>query len=198
MSSKFSSNVLLVTHLAHDLHFRAILLDVIIELSSGHMLVLFSVANIASKFGAGELGVGLKFSQGLPDDFPSSVLRVAPVREFTKVDTISKYLVNFLHEVSSGLAVWTTDIKPRSLSLSSVEVLRLRFVLRRKASLSSSTISSGRNHLSLFLLRLNSRLSHNVVSWVGSWINGVVRVRSHWIFHWSLPFLELELAILAE
>jgi len=56
---EFCSDIFLVADLAYDLHLRAVPLDVLMKLASGHVLVLLSVADVAAKFGAVELSVGL-------------------------------------------------------------------------------------------------------------------------------------------
>ena len=56
---EFCSDIFLVADLAHDHHFRAVPLNVLMKLASGHVLVLLSVADVAAKFGAVELSVGL-------------------------------------------------------------------------------------------------------------------------------------------
>ena len=52
---KFTSWILLVADLARDKNFWAVSLDMVIELSSSHVLELGSVADITSELGAVEL-----------------------------------------------------------------------------------------------------------------------------------------------
>lgn len=111
MSLKLVPSVLLVAHLAHHLHLWAVSLDVVVQLGSCHVLELLSVADIAAKFGALVLGVSLELSQGFPDNLGTTLVRPASMRELAEVNTVTKNLVNLLHEVSSGLAVGAADIK---------------------------------------------------------------------------------------
>ena len=73
MLSEFSSGVFLVTNLTHNHYFWAVSLDMIVQLRSGHMLVLISIANIAAKLWAVELGVGLQLAESLPNDLILSI-----------------------------------------------------------------------------------------------------------------------------
>jgi hypothetical protein len=82
------SSVLLVANLAHHLHLRAISLDVVVKLGSGHMLELLPVANIATELGAVKLGMCLQLSKGLPNDL-RSMDSVASMRELTEINTVS-------------------------------------------------------------------------------------------------------------
>jgi len=129
MISKFSPGVFLIANLAHNKYFRAIILDVIMKLSSCQMLELFPVANITSELRAVELSMSLKFTQSFPYNFSSSI-SMALVREFTKVDTVFKDLIYFLHKVSSSLTVWTTNIIVWSNTMS--------YLNMRTSSISSS------------------------------------------------------------
>ena len=127
MSLEFDSGILFVAHLAHNFDLRAISLDVVVKLSTGHVLELLSIADIAAKLGALVLGVCLQLSESLPDDLLAiSLLRPASVRELTEVNAVSKDLVHLLHEVSSRLAVgaadvvlWSHELLPGNLSLAS-------------------------------------------------------------------------------
>ena len=62
MSSELTSGVFLITDLTHNLHFWAVSFDVVIQVGTSHMLILVSVADIATKFWAVELGVGLQLT----------------------------------------------------------------------------------------------------------------------------------------
>lgn len=113
---ELASWVLLVADLAHDHHFSAVSLYVVIELCSRHVLVLITIANVATKFGAVELSMCLKLSKSLPDDLVLSIQRWALVRELTEVDTVLEDLVYRLEEITSALAVRAANIKVRSRS----------------------------------------------------------------------------------
>jgi hypothetical protein len=111
MASKFVSSIVLVAYLAHNFDLWAISLDVIIELSSCQVLILLSIANITAKFRARILSMCLEFSKSLPDDFATlSFLIVASMWELTEINTVSKNLVDLLHEISSSLAVRAADV----------------------------------------------------------------------------------------
>ena len=138
MSVEFTSWVLLVADLAHDHDFWTVALDVIVELRSGHVLELRSVADVATELRAVELGVSLKFSESLPDDF--STISVAFVRELTEINTVSDDLVDFLEEVTSGLTIGAANIE---VSWSSVGHLTIGI---------ASSISTGRHQLVINLL----------------------------------------------
>jgi len=111
MSLKLVPSVLLVAHLAHHLHFWAVPLNVVVQLGSCQVLELLSVADVAAEFRALVLGVSLKLSQGLPDNFGTTLVRPASVRELAEVNAVTKDLVDLLHEVSSGLAVGAADVE---------------------------------------------------------------------------------------
>ena len=96
MISELSSWVLLVANLAHDWDFRTVSLDVVVKLGSSHMLEFFSVADIASEFRARVLSMSLELSQSLPDNFTSSIVKVASMRELTEINTVLKDLVDLL------------------------------------------------------------------------------------------------------
>ena len=87
--SKLSSSILLVTHLAHHLHFWAIFADVIIQLSSCHVLELFPVANITAKLWTGELSMSLELAKGLPNDLRASPVNMTSMWELTEVNAVS-------------------------------------------------------------------------------------------------------------
>lgn len=129
MVSEFSSNVLLVTNLAHYLNFRAISLDVIIELSSGHVLELFSIADITTKFRAAKLSMSLKFSKSLPDNLVFSIGCVASMWKLTEINTVSQNFVNFLHEITSSLTVGAANVIVWSLTADSTLVLSGKFLI---------------------------------------------------------------------
>ena len=66
----------------------------VIQLRSRHVLELGSVADVATEFWAGELGVSLELSEGCPDDL--TIGSRALVREFTKIYAVSNNLVYLL------------------------------------------------------------------------------------------------------
>jgi hypothetical protein len=111
MALELISSILFVADLAHNLHFWAISLDVIIKLSSCHVLELLSIANVATEFGALVLSMCLELTEGLPDDLRATFSGPASMRELTEVNTVSKNLVDLLQEVTSSLAIWAADIK---------------------------------------------------------------------------------------
>lgn len=90
MGIKFISCILLIADHAHDFDIRAVSLDVVIKLGSGHMLKLLSIADIATELRAVVLSVSLEFSKSLPDNLTTIALLVpASVWEFTEVNAIS-------------------------------------------------------------------------------------------------------------
>jgi hypothetical protein len=96
MVLEFGSGVLFVANLAHHFHFRAISLDVVVELRSRHVLKLFTVADIAAKFWTFKLSMGLKLAKSFPDNLRVSCLNVASMRELTEVNTVSKDFIHLL------------------------------------------------------------------------------------------------------
>lgn len=90
MGIKFISCILLIADHAHDFDIRAVSLDVVIKLGSGHMLKLLSIADIATELRAVVLSVSLEFSKSLPDNLTTIALLVpASVWEFTEVNAVS-------------------------------------------------------------------------------------------------------------
>jgi hypothetical protein len=57
--SELSSHVLVLADLTENVHFRALLFDVLEQLRSRHVLKLLPVADVAAKFRAAELGMSL-------------------------------------------------------------------------------------------------------------------------------------------
>lgn len=96
MVGKFFASVFLVADLAHDLDVWTVPLDMLIQLHSRHMLIFLTIANVATEFRTVELCMSLKFSQGLPNDFSSSVEARAFMWEFTEVNTVLQHLVHLL------------------------------------------------------------------------------------------------------
>ena len=90
MGIKFISCILLIADHTHDFDIRAVSLDVVIKLGSGHMLKLLSIADIATELRAVVLSVSLEFSKSLPDNLTTIALLVpASVWEFTEVNAVS-------------------------------------------------------------------------------------------------------------
>lgn len=109
MVSELGSSIFLVTNLAHHENFGTIVFDMLVKLSSSQVLEFFSVADVAAEFWAVELSMCLELSESLPDDFSSSI-SVTFMWELAEIDTVFEYLVYFLKEVASCLAVWTANI----------------------------------------------------------------------------------------
>jgi hypothetical protein len=80
------------------------------KLGSCHLLEILMVADIAPKFRAIEKSMLLKFIHCFPNYFPAFAVHVASMRELTKVNAVSYNLINFLHEITSFLTIWATDI----------------------------------------------------------------------------------------
>jgi len=47
---------------------------VVVELSTGHMLILFTVADVTTELGAIELSMGLELIQSLPNNFTMAII----------------------------------------------------------------------------------------------------------------------------
>lgn len=105
------SSVFFVAHLAHYHHFGAFSSDVFVQLGSSHMLKFITIAYIATEFGAVELGVNLKFTQGFPHDFTFAIGTRTSMWELTEIDTILENLINWFKEVATLLTVGTAQIK---------------------------------------------------------------------------------------
>ena len=67
MSLQFFDEIVFAADLTLDQNFRAVSLDMVMELGSGHMLELGSIADITSELGAVEL------SEGLSEDLTEQV-----------------------------------------------------------------------------------------------------------------------------
>jgi hypothetical protein len=74
MLSKYIARVFFVTNLAHDLDLRTIFSNVVVKLSTSHMLILFTVADITTELWAIELSMCLELIQSLPDDFTMAII----------------------------------------------------------------------------------------------------------------------------
>jgi hypothetical protein len=136
MLVELSSWILLVADLAHDKNFWAVSLDMIMELGSGHMLELGSVADITSELGAVELSVCLELTEGLPDDL--AAIFIASMWELTEINAVLNNLVNFLEEITTSLAIGAANVITASWSWCALRNQLIRGT--------SSSISTGRHH----------------------------------------------------
>lgn len=118
MIMEISSWILFIANLTHDKNLRAFTSNMLLELSTCHMLKFFTVANIATEFRAVELSMGLQFTQSFPYDFVVSMNRWTSMWEFTKINTVLENFIYLLKKITFGLTVRTTNIIIRSLSLS--------------------------------------------------------------------------------
>lgn len=142
---------LLIAELALDHDFRALTLDVLEQLSTGHVLELLLVADVAPELGTLVHGVLLQLKQRLPDDAAALVLDVALVRELAEVDAISQHLVHILEEVTALLTVGAADVEAaRRRTNMALGVLRPVGVLQVAPVLLVDLALAGR-HLSQFL-----------------------------------------------
>ena len=172
MFSKITSRIFFVADLAHDKNFWAVSLDMIMELGSGHMLELRSVADITSELGAVELSVCLELTEGLPDDL--TAIFIASMWELTEINAVLNNLVNFLEEITTSLAIGAANVVTTSWSWCALRNQLIRGT--------SSSISTGRHQFVVNFLR--------------------EIVPLHWILrmlHYSArTLLELKLTILTE
>ena len=83
----------------------------LVQLGTGHMLILISIANVAAKFGAVELGVDLELAESLPDDLAFTLRSWASMWELAEIDTILENFVYWLQKVASALAIWAAEVK---------------------------------------------------------------------------------------
>lgn len=93
MSGKISSVEIFYANLALNHNRRAIILDMLGQLSSCHVLEIFIVANVASKFRTLVHGMLLKIFHRLPNN---DLLSVVPalMRKLTEVNAVLEDLVN--------------------------------------------------------------------------------------------------------
>jgi len=96
---EFGSVEVLVAHLALDHHLWALLLNMLEKLSTGHVLEIFVVTNVAAKLGAVVDGVVLQVLHGLPDESSLPVLLKASMGELTEVNTILKDVIDVFQEI---------------------------------------------------------------------------------------------------
>ena len=94
------------------------------KLSSRHLLEIFMVADITSKLWTIKKSMFLKFIHCFPNNFTAFAVNVASMREFTKINAVSDYFINFLHEITSFLTIWTADIITWSLTHASSFILQ--------------------------------------------------------------------------
>ena len=124
MRSKLGTIELSTTNLTLHHHSRALSFNMLEKLSPRHVLKLLLVTNITTKFGTFVQGMFLKIQHCFPNNSSILGLRITLVREFTEIDTVHKNLVDWLQEISSNLAMGTTNIL-----LSLIIHLRLVFLL---------------------------------------------------------------------
>jgi hypothetical protein len=109
-----ASSILLVAHLAHHQNLWTLKADMLLELSSGHVLELVSKANVATKLWTVELGMSLELAQSLPDDVVSTTLDGwTSMRKFTEINTVFQDLVYFSKKITFRLAIRAANIKLR-------------------------------------------------------------------------------------
>ena len=124
MRSKLGTIELSTTNLTLHHHSRALSFNMLEKLCPRHVLKLLLITNITTKFGTFVQGMFLKIQHCFPNNSSILGLRITLVREFTEIDTVHKNLVDWLQEISSNLAMGTTNIL-----LSLIIHLRLVFLL---------------------------------------------------------------------
>ena len=91
---KFGSDVLAVANLTHHWDIWTLVLNVVLQLTSGHVLELFPQTDVAAEFRAMELSMHLQIVQSLPHYERAAILWVpASVRELTDINTIGDNVV---------------------------------------------------------------------------------------------------------
>jgi hypothetical protein len=111
MVVEVSSSIFFITNLTHYQNFWALNTNMLLELSSGHMLILVSETDITTEFWAIELSMSLKFTKGLPNDFIVSLNRRAFMWELTEINTVFQNFINFSKEISFSLTIRAANIK---------------------------------------------------------------------------------------
>ena len=111
MISKVSSIIVFITNLTLNHDLWTFFLYMLKQLSSRHMLEIFMIANVTSKLRAFVHCVLLKFIHCFPNNFTISIVFITLMRKFTKINTICKYFVNIMKEVTLGLTIWTHYLK---------------------------------------------------------------------------------------
>jgi len=107
---------LFVANLALDHNFGTISFDVISQLGSSHLLILWEVADVATILGT---LIVISMTLKLTDSFPHDLgVLITLVRELTEIDAVSNNWVNFGQEIAlaftvgarHGLAAWNSTI----------------------------------------------------------------------------------------
>lgn len=106
MISEITSKEFLVTKLTLNHDLSTIIFDMLEKLRTRHMLVLFSETNVAAEFRTFKHSMLLKFEQGFPDNLRILSIKPTFMWEFTEIDAITNYLVNFDNEITSLIAIW--------------------------------------------------------------------------------------------
>lgn len=145
---EFCSVEVFVTDLALDHDLRTLSFDVLEQFSSSQVLEVLVIADVATELWAVVHGMLLQLLHSLPDYLSTLGLK-AFVRELAEVNAIPQYLVDFLHEISSGLAVRAADIVPWSGS---------RALLLRALAFVASILLSSISSLQLYLAVLAEQL----------------------------------------
>jgi len=114
-------------------HFWTFCFNMIEKLCPCQMLELFLIAYIATEFWTVIDSMLLKFKKCFPNNASIlSVFKIAFMRKFTKINAISKNLINFLQKVASFLTIWTANIV-------SVWPFSNKFIVRMSSSCNSAT-----------------------------------------------------------
>ena len=118
-----------VANLALNHHGWAFSLNVLTELCPCHVLIVFLVTNITSKFGALVQCMLLQLTHRFPYDRTLLfITHIASVGEFAKVNAVFKHFVYFLHEI---LIYWVAlDLAVRAQSV--IRAVHLGLVLQLK------------------------------------------------------------------
>ena len=113
MTSKISSCILLIANLAHNENFWTFISNMLLQLSSCHMLEFRSIADVTAKFRAIKLCMCLQFTQSFPNDWTLSIYRWTSMWKFTEVNAVFQNFIYFLQEITFYLAIWATDFEIR-------------------------------------------------------------------------------------
>ena len=101
---EFGSAKVALANLALNDDLWAVSLDMLEQLCSSHVLELFLVADVAAELGALVHWMVLQISHSFPDNNLTAIFP-ALVWELTEVNAIAKNFIDWLHEISSFLAV---------------------------------------------------------------------------------------------
>jgi hypothetical protein len=104
---ELGAGVLPVADLAHYKDVRTFVLDMGLQIDTGHVLELLAVADVAAILGTLELGVVLQLFERLPKNNARAVALEAPVRKLTEIDAVLDDLIHRLEEVTLDAAVRT-------------------------------------------------------------------------------------------